>query len=233
MEGWQIGLIVLVAIGLVVIVFGAVRDRRLNARRREEMLAPPAREIPRFSPDTPAPSYLSELQARRPPEDAPSTELSDEERQTLRTTIEQPGVTHVDAGYATDDLVTDRATGWSVLTRPDVLVSDAPVSQIRELLGVLERQVPTGRPLVVVAPAIGQELVSTFAVNHIRRVITILPIIAVDADVRARIAAATGAIPLASSDLQSGYVAPGQLGSCRTWVATPTASHLIDAPIPS
>lgn len=229
MEGWQIGLVALVVIGLVVIIFGAVRDRRLNTRRREEMLAPPAREIPRFSPDTPAPSYLSELQARRPPENASSTELGEQERESLRTALQQSGAVHIEVGYATADLITDHTTGWAVLSWPDVLVCDAPVSQVRELLGVLELQVPTGRPLVVVAPTIGQELISTFAVNHIRRVITILPVVAADAAIRDRISTATGAIAASHTDLQSGYVAPSQLGTCATWVATATDSYLLDS----
>ena len=70
MEGWQLGLIAVLVIGVAAIVFGAVRDRRINERRRREMLAPPERSIPKFSPDAPTPNYLSELQARRPPPDA-------------------------------------------------------------------------------------------------------------------------------------------------------------------
>ena len=65
-----LGLIAIIVLGLAAIVFGAIRDRRLNERRRREMLAPPQRDIPRFSPDTPQPAYLSELQAHRPPADA-------------------------------------------------------------------------------------------------------------------------------------------------------------------
>ena len=65
-----------IVIGLAAIVFGAFRDRRINERRRREMLAPPQRSIPKFSPDAPTPNYLSELQARRPPPDARPTELS-------------------------------------------------------------------------------------------------------------------------------------------------------------
>ena len=86
----------------------------------------------------------------------------------------------ISQGYASDDLVTDRETAWSVLHRPNVLVAEDGIATVRELLGVLESQLPTGRPLVVVAPAIGQELLATFAVNHIQQVITVLPVIVAD-----------------------------------------------------
>ena len=178
------GLIAVLAIGLVAIVFGAVRDRRINERRRREMLAPPERSIPKFSPDAPTPSYLSELQARRPPADARPTDLSEAERDELRTAMEAPDTTVIDRGYATEDLVTDPATGWSVLRQPSVLVAEAEIATVRELLGVLENQLPTGRPLVVVAPALSAELLSTFAVNHIRQVITVLPVIVTEEAVR-------------------------------------------------
>lgn len=227
MEGWQLGLIAVLVIGVAAIVFGAVRDRRINERRRREMLAPPERSIPKFSPDAPTPNYLSELQARRPPPDANPTDLSPAERDELRAAMAAPDTTVIEQGYATADLVTDRETAWSVLRRPDVLVADADIATVRELLGVLEHQLPTGRPLVVVAPAIGQELLATFAVNHIRQVITVLPVIVADDAVRRQIASATGAQLMSHLDLQSGYLVPGLLGSCATWVSSSRQSHLI------
>ena len=226
MELWQLGLVVVIVVGLGLIVFGAVKDRRTNQRRRREMLAPPERSIPGFSPTAPTPAYLSELQARRPPAAARPTDLSAAERDQLRQAMAAPEATAVEVGYATTDLVTDQATGWAVLRRADVLVTDAGISTVRELLGVLEKQIPTGRPLVVVAPAIAPELLATFAVNHIQQVITILPIIA-GPDARARIAEATGAAPVSHTDLQSGYHTPGMLGACATWVSDSTQTHLL------
>lgn len=227
MEGWQIGLIAVLVVGMAVIVFGAVKDRRTNERRRREMLAPPEREIPKFSPDSPTPRYLSELQARRPPADGESTELSADERAALRTAITAPGVTTIQTGYATPELVTDPTTGWSVLRGPNILVSSEAITSIRELLGILERQLPTNRPLVVVAPAISRELIGTFEVNHIQRILTVLPVIVTDPNIRTQVAESTGATPISRTDLQSGYAAPHLLGSCGTWIATPNRSYLL------
>ncbi len=73
LDPWTLGLVAVVVLGLALIAYGALHDRARNRRAREEMLSPPKREIPQFRPDTPAPQYLSELQARRPPADATST----------------------------------------------------------------------------------------------------------------------------------------------------------------
>lgn len=227
MEGWQIGLIAVLVVGVAVIIVGALKDRRTNERRRREMLAPPERQIPKFSPDSPTPSYLSELQARRPPADAEPTGLSAAERAALHTAITSPSVTTIDAGYASADLVTDSTTGWSVLRHPNILVSSEAIATVRELLGVLERQLPTNHPLVVVAPAISQDLIHTFEVNHIRQILTVLPVVAADPDTRIQVAESTGAIPVSRADLQSGYAPPHLLGSCDTWIATPDRSYLL------
>lgn len=227
MEGWQLGLIAVIVIGLVVIVFGALKDRRTNERRRREMLAPPDREIPRFSPDSPTPNYLSDLQAHRPPADAAPTELSTQERAELQAAIRQPGVSTIEAGYASTYLVTDPTTGWSVLRHPNILVSTEPVVTVRELLGVLDRQLPTGRPLVIAAPGISEELIGTFEVNHVRQILTVLPVITDDPQVLTLIGTATAATPVTRTDLQSGYVAPTQLGSCATWIATSKRSYVL------
>ena len=226
MEAWQLGLVVVLVVGLAVIVFGAVRDRRINERRRREILAPPQRTIPRFSPDAPTPQYLSELQARRPPADAAPTDLSPAERDELRAALAGADVTTITYGYASADLVTDSSTGWSVLRSPNVLVAESAITTLRELLGVLQRQIPTGHGLVVVAPAIADELLSTFAVNHRQQVITILPVVVTDEAVRRRIVDVTGGQLVSHTDLQSGWVPPG-LGHCATWVSTARESHVV------
>ena len=54
-------MVAVVVVGLAVIVLGAVRDRRITERRRREILAPPERTIPRFSPDAATPRRSSAI----------------------------------------------------------------------------------------------------------------------------------------------------------------------------
>jgi hypothetical protein len=225
-DPWSIGLIALIIAGLGAIVFGALWDRRRNKRRAAEMLAPPRRTIPRFKPDAPAPHYLSDLQARRRPENARPTDLSDAERQSITEQLADHSTVTVDAGYASADFITDQRSGWAVLERPAVLVCGDPIETFRELLGPLEKLILSGTPLVVVAPAIAPEVLATLEVNAIRRTMPLLAVIC-GASRLSTIAAACQAMIIDRSDRQSGYVAPDHLGHCERWISTAKSSHLI------
>ena len=130
-EPWTLGLVAVIVVGLAVIVFGALSDRAKTRRAAAEMLSPPQRTIPQFSPDTPAPQYLSDLQARRPPEEAPSTELSASEREQLARRLRDPSTLKVDAGWLSRDFVTDPGSGQAVLDSPRVLVCLEPIESTR------------------------------------------------------------------------------------------------------
>jgi hypothetical protein len=198
-DAWSIGLIALIVVGLAAIIFGAVWDRRRNKRRAAEMLAPPPRTIPHFTPDAPAPHYLSDLQARR--------------RQV---------------GYASRDFVTDATSGWAVLEHPAVLVCGDPIDTFRELLGPMEKLILSDSPLVVAAPAIARDVLATLEVNTIRQTMRLLAVICDDAG-RDTVAAACHAMIIDRSDRQSGYLGPEHLGHCERWISTATSSHVIVA----
>jgi hypothetical protein len=226
MDPWSIGLIVLIVAGLAAIVFGALWDRRRNKRRAAEMLAPPKRTIPRFKPDAPAPHYLSDLQARRRPENAAPTDLSEAERQTISRQLADPNTVTVDAGYASRDFITDSRSGWAILEQPAVLVCGDAIETFRELLGTLEKLILSKRPLAVVAPAIAPDVLATLEVNTIRQTMRLLAVICDEARL-GTIAAACQALIIDRSDRQAGYLRPDQLGSCERWISTDTSSHLV------
>jgi hypothetical protein len=226
MDPWSIGLIVLIIAGLAAIIFGALWDRRRNKRRAAEMLAPPARRIPQFHPDAPAPHYLSDLQARRQPEDAKPTDLTDTERQTITKQLADPQTVTVDAGYASSDFVTDPSTNWAVLERPAVLVCGDSIESFRELISTLEKLILSKTPLVVVAPGIAPEVLATLEVNAIRRTMRLLAVICSEKVISA-VAAACHAMIIDRSDRQSGYLAPDDLGHCERWISSAASSHLV------
>ena len=228
MDPWSIGLIVLIIVGLGAIIFGALWDRRRNRQRAAEMLAPPPRKIPQFKPDAPAPHYLSDLQARRRPQNSEPTDLSDAERESITQQLAGPQTVTVKAGYASRDFITDSTSGWAVLEHPAVLVCGDPVETFRELLGALERLILSKTPLVVVAPAIAPDVLATLEVNAIRQTMRLLAVICDDAG-RRSIAAAAQAMIIDRSDRQSGYLGTDHLGHCERWISSPTSSHLIVA----
>ncbi len=225
MDPWTIGIVALLVVGVAVIAYGALSDRRKNRRAATEMLSPPDRAIPHFTPESHAPNYLSELQARRRPS-AGGADLSAAQRDEISRALSGPTTTTIPVGMASLDFVTDMAATWAVLDQPYVLVCADPVATVREILTVLEKVLRTGHPLVVVAPALLGEVRTTLEVNAIQQTMALLGVVA-EADDLATIAAATRAMPIARTDLQAGYVSPERLGRCARWVSTPTTSYVL------
>jgi hypothetical protein len=192
------------------------------------MLAPPPRIIPHFTPDAPAPHYLSDLQARRRPENAEHTDLSPAERESISQQLADPHTITVGVGYASRDFVTDTASGWAVLERPAVLVCSDPIESFRELLGPIEKLILSRTPLVVAAPVIAKDVLGTLEVNTIRQTMRLLAVICDPAGLET-VAGACQAVIVDRSDRQSGYLGAEHLGHCERWISGPTSSHLIVA----
>jgi hypothetical protein len=230
-DPWTVGLIAVIVIGLAVIVFGALSDRAKNKRAVAEMTAPPQRYIPQFRPDSAAPRYLSELQARRKPDDAEPTDLTSAEREELARQIKDPSTTTIEAGYASRDFVTDSASSWAVLDAPRILVCSEPVESTRELLTIMEKLILSRSPLVVVAPALAKEVRGTLEVNRIRQKMDVNAVTASRTSDLAAVAAATGAQIRSRNDLQAGYAWLEHLGSCGRWVSSAKQSFVITPPV--
>jgi hypothetical protein len=226
-DPWTLGLIAVLVLGLSAIVYGALHDRARNRRALAEMLSPPDRTIPRFAPDTPAPQYLSELQARRAPAGAISTALTTGERERLTAALRDPVTTNVAAGFASAAFVTDESTSWAVLDHPAVLVCADRITSIRELLPAMERSAMSARGLVIAAPDFAPEALATLEVNVIQQKLRLLAVRTGEGTALTQIAEQSGATPLERSDLQAGYLPAEQLGHCARWVSDQTRSWLL------
>jgi hypothetical protein len=226
-DPWTIGLTLVIIVGLGAIIYGALADRRKNRRAVAEMLAPPNRVIPRLKSDAKPPSYLSDLQGHRPPSDAESTNLSPQERQEIKEQLDQPGVTKINAGYASDYFVTDRASSWAVLDHPRVLLCEDHVNTIRELLPVFEKVILANSPLVVVASHLDPDVVRTLEVNQVQQTMKVLAVHNVASTDLPLVETGCHATPVSRDDRQSGYVTVDKLGQCDRWVSTKKASYLV------
>ena len=214
-------MVVVLVIALALTVYGALHDRTLNRRRAAEMLGPPARDIPNLPADARSPAYVTEAQARRRPETARPERLG--ERGS-----DAEGTVEVTAGHASADFATDTRTGTAVLDEPLVLVCEDGVDTIRELLPALEHALRASRPLVVVAPAIAQDVLGTLEVNAIQGKLPGVAVLADDA-VRAEIASLSGATPVDATDRRSGWTDPAAFGRLARWTSTRTGSRLTPA----
>jgi chaperonin GroEL len=78
-----------------------------------------------------------------------------------------------DRGYLSPYFINNQANQTTELEKPHVLLVDKKLSNIRELLPVLEGVAKTGRPLLVVAEDVEGEALATLVVNNIRGILKV------------------------------------------------------------
>ncbi len=77
-----------------------------------------------------------------------------------------------DRGYVSPYLVTDQKAMEAVLEKAAVLVTDAKITAVADLLPALELVVQTGRPLLILAEDVQAEALATLVVNRLRGAFT-------------------------------------------------------------
>src|SRR6202790_2948267 len=78
-----------------------------------------------------------------------------------------------DRGYLSPYFINNQANQTTELEKPYVLLVDKKISNIRELLPVLEGVAKSGRPLLVVAEDVEGEALATLVVNNIRGILKV------------------------------------------------------------
>lgn len=73
-----------------------------------------------------------------------------------------------DRGYASPYMVTDSDKMEAVLDNPYILITDKKITNIQEILPVLEQVVQQGKPLLMVAEDVEGEALATLVVNKLR-----------------------------------------------------------------
>ena len=78
-----------------------------------------------------------------------------------------------DRGYLSPYFVNDQSTMSAVLEEPMILLFDKKISNIRELLPVLEAVAKSGKPLLIIAEDIEGEALATLVVNSMRGIVKV------------------------------------------------------------
>lgn len=73
-----------------------------------------------------------------------------------------------DRGYLSSYFVTDTEKMNCVMENPLVLIHDKKISNLKDLLPILEPAVQTGRPLLIIAEDVDSEALTTLVVNRLR-----------------------------------------------------------------
>ncbi|MCD6067472.1 MAG: groL2 [Bacteroidetes bacterium] len=91
-----------------------------------------------------------------------------EEAKGTETTVEVVEGMQFDRGYISAYFVTNVDKMEAVLESPLVLIYDKKISNMKELLPILEKAVQTGKPVLIIAEDVDGEALSTLVVNKIR-----------------------------------------------------------------
>ncbi|MDQ0228334.1 chaperonin GroEL [Metabacillus niabensis] len=91
-----------------------------------------------------------------------------EESKGFSTELEVVEGMQFDRGYASPYMVTDSDKMEAVLENPYVLITDKKITNIQEILPVLEQVVQQGKPLLLIAEDVEGEALATLVVNKLR-----------------------------------------------------------------
>jgi len=91
-----------------------------------------------------------------------------EEAKGLETTLEVVEGMQFDRGYLSPYFVTDPERMECILENPYILIHEKKISNMKDLLPVLEQIARQGRPLVIIAEEVEGEALATLVVNKIR-----------------------------------------------------------------
>src|SRR6185503_7200612 len=94
-----------------------------------------------------------------------------EDGQGLQDELEVVEGMQFDRGYLSPYFINNPDRQISILDNPYILLHDKKVSNIRELLPILEQVAKAGRPLLIVAEDVDGEALATLVVNNIRGIL--------------------------------------------------------------
>ena len=91
-----------------------------------------------------------------------------EESKSMGTTLEVVEGMQFDRGYLSAYMVTDTEKMEAVMSNPYILITDKKISNIQEILPILEQIVQQGRKLLIIAEDVEGEALATIVVNKLR-----------------------------------------------------------------
>lgn len=91
-----------------------------------------------------------------------------EESKSMGTTLNVVEGMQFDRGYLSPYMVTDTEKMEAVLSNPYILITDKKISNIQEILPLLEKIVQQGKKLLIIAEDVDGEALATLVVNKLR-----------------------------------------------------------------
>ncbi len=99
-----------------------------------------------------------------------------EESKSLGTTLDVVEGMQFDRGYLSAYMVSDPEKMEAVMENPYILITDKKISNIQDLVPILEQVMQQGRKLLVIAEEVEGEALATLVVNKLRGVIDVVAV---------------------------------------------------------
>ncbi len=99
-----------------------------------------------------------------------------EESKTMLTELDLVEGMQFDRGYISAYMATDMEKMEAVLEEPVILITDKKISNIQDLLPILEQIVQTGRKLLIIAEDIEGEALTTLVLNKLRGTFSVVAV---------------------------------------------------------
>ncbi len=99
-----------------------------------------------------------------------------EESKTMKTELDLVEGMQFDRGYVSAYMCTDMDKMEAVLENPYILITDKKISNIQEILPVLEQIVQTGSRLLIIAEDLEGEALTTIVLNKLRGTFTVVAV---------------------------------------------------------
>lgn len=96
-----------------------------------------------------------------------------EESKTIETTVDYVEGMQFDRGYLSPYFVNNRESMKVQLENPYILIHDKKISNMKELLPILEKALGEGKPMLIIAEDIDGEALATLILNSIRGTIQV------------------------------------------------------------
>jgi len=99
-----------------------------------------------------------------------------EESKTMDTVLEFVEGMQLDRGYLSPYFVTDQDRMEAVLENPVVLICEKKISNMRDMLPILEQAAKAGKPILIIADDVEGEALATLVVNKLRGTLNVVAI---------------------------------------------------------
>ncbi|MCF2655935.1 chaperonin GroEL [Lacrimispora saccharolytica] len=99
-----------------------------------------------------------------------------EESKTMQTELDLVEGMQFDRGYLSAYMVTDTEKMEAVLSNPYILITDKKISNIQEILPILEQIHQSGTPLLIIAEDVEGEALSTLILNKLRGIFNVVAV---------------------------------------------------------